>query len=297
MYIQRITFTGLLFGIFLLIQVSVGHAATVRAVKGKRVLVQVQPDEVKKNEVYYVTRDGKRVGIVKIRAVKGGKAMAQLGKGAAAKGDTLVLRGAKAVAPTEAAPAAEAESDSGATGVALLKERGSWGIVAGLAQSSATVDLRNSSGVSLGNVDLSGSGFNLKGLFDYPLFAPIWFRAMAGVEQFVAGGTNNSNCGAECTIDITYLTADFWGRFVFGSKHRWWLGAGFDLLFPLSKSSTALDESSITNTSILAVGGGVDFVLQSGSYIPLQIEYGMYPESDQVEASAIMVRVGYGKRF
>lgn len=297
MYLQRVSIFGLLISLSFFLNVQVVQAATVKAVKGKRVLIEVQTDEVKKNEIYYVIRDGKRVGIIKIRAIKGSKALAQLGKGQASQGDQLVLRGAKAASPSQAAAAESATDDSGATGVRLLKQNGYWGIVGGLSQSSATVDLRNAAGASLGTVDLSGMGFNLKGLFDYPMFSAVWFRAMGGVEQFVAGGTNNNNCGTECTIDITYLTADFWGRLVFGSNHRWWAGAGFDLLFPLSKSSTALDESSITNTSILGVGGGVDFILKSGAYIPVQIEYGMYPESDQVKASAIMIRAGYATRF
>jgi hypothetical protein len=164
----------------------------------------------------------------------------------------------------------------------------------GMSMNNATVDLRDAGGNSVGTVELSGSGFSAKGMYDYPLLPFLTFRAIGGIEQFVVGGANNTECGGECNAEITYLTLDFWGRFpVTSGATKVWLGAGFDLLFPMSKSATALDEASITNTSILGVGGGIDWPLSPTSYVPVQIEYGLYPSSDQVKASAIMIRAGY----
>jgi outer membrane protein W len=78
---------------------------------------------------------------------------------------------------------------------------------------------------------------------------------------------------------------------------RPWVGAGFDVMFPLAKESTALDKESITNTSVIAIGGGFDWMLSDSSYLPLQLEYNLYPSSAEVSASAMSVRLGYAWGF
>jgi outer membrane protein W len=136
---------------------------------------------------------------------------------------------------------------------------------------------------------------------DYPLFPWLIFRGMAGLEQFAVGGANDTStggCGGECTAEISYLTFDFWGKFNFSQGgFRPWAGAGFDVMFPLTKDSTALDKESITNTSVIAIGGGFDWMLSDTSYLPFQIEYNLYPSSAEVSASAIALRLGYAWGF
>lgn len=261
-----------------------GHAATVKAVKGKKLLVSADGSEIKKGQIYFVLRNGKRIGIIKLRAIKGSTGLAVLGKGKAAKGDNLELRAAKGSSQQQVAN--QSRDDDEAVNLESIKEKAYWGFMGGISQASASVKDANTSQT----FDISGMGFSFKGVFDFPLFSLLWFRGMTGIEQLKADGDR--------TIDITYLAFDFWGRLKFGSGNTtFWGGAGFDLLFPLSKSSTALTESSITNTSVLAIGGGFDYQLSPTSYIPFQIEYNIYPSSDQVEAKAIAVRAGYMKKF
>ena len=63
-------------------------------------------------------------------------------------------------------------------------------------------------------VDMGGNGYGAKVLFDYGIMNNLWFRGMVGLENFSAGGVNNSGCtgGAECNVNIDYLAFDFWGR-------------------------------------------------------------------------------------
>ncbi|MEK6556331.1 MAG: hypothetical protein AABZ31_13875, partial [Bdellovibrionota bacterium] len=172
------------------------------------------------------------------------------------------------------------------------------GGLVGLSMSKADVDLFDSGGSAAGSESLDGNGFSAKGLYDYPLFSSIWFRGLLGLEQFnVAGGTNTA-CSGKCETEIMYLTFDFWGRYVLSQgTTRPWIGAGGALLFPVTKSSSALKEGSITNTNIFAIGGGLDFFMSPKAYIPVQIEYNMYPKSDTVTASAIVIRAGYALEY
>lgn len=274
---------------------DLAFAATVKSVKGKRVVIDIGKDKLKRGQILEILgKDGKVRGVVKIQRIKGRSALAVLGKGRADSGDDVRPR--QATKRSKVGSKSSRKSKPARTST-TEKQQAHLGFIAGMSMNSATVDLRNPSGVSVGTVDLSGTGFSAKGIYDYPLLPFLTFRALGGIEQFNVGGANNSECGGECNAEITYLTLDFWGRFPLTSgATKVWIGGGFDLLFPLSKSATALDEASITNTSILGIGGGLDWPLSPKTYIPVQIEYGLYPSSDQVKAGAIMIRAGYAWR-
>ncbi len=68
-------------------------------------------------------------------------------------------------------------------------------------------------------------------------------------------------------------------------------------MLPLSNTTTALDATSIGMTSAILLGGGADINMGSSSYIPIQVEYGMLPSSEDVKTSIIRVKAGFGYRF
>ena len=274
-----------------LFSVADADAARVRKVKGKRVIINTEGDRVKKGDLFYVmSASGKRKGIIKIRKVKGKSALGYLGRGKASKGDDLVARNRKDRKKGQTLARTGAPEAGGPSG-------SYWGLMAGVSSNTSDVQLVKNDGSNGDKVALDGQGFSFKVFFDYPLLDWLWFRGLTGVEQFSVSGANDSDnlCEGSCDADITYLTGDFWGRIpLFGQSFKVWVGAGFNLLFPLSKSSSALDEGSITNTSIIGAGLGADWFLSRDSFIPVSFEYGLYPSSDQVDANAIFIRVGYG---
>ena len=90
------------------------------------------------------------------------------------------------------------------------------------------------------------------------------------------------------------MSLDLWGRYLFTTSGSiYWAGVGFNLLFPSSSESNAVQEDSINSTNVIAFGGGADIALSPTSYIPIQVEYGMYPSSVDVTASAVSIRLGY----
>lgn len=270
-------------------------AAKVSKVKGKKVLIDLEGEPAKKGQVYYVVDEqGRKKGVLKIMSVKGEKAIAKMGKGKAKKGMGLLAKeGGGEGGDKEKGDKPEGKESSGSASSSEMAA----GLMLGMSMDSMEVDLDVTPAQK---ASLAGSGMSYKALFDYALFEKIWFRGFLGIENFAAEGDKASSAceNKVCAVTIQYLTLDFWGRYLFSlGTFRPWLGAGFSLWFPMSQDTTALEEDSITNTSVMAVGGGFDWFINPSFYIPFQVEYGMLPASEQVSATVIAIRAGLGMTF
>ena len=269
-------------------------AAEVIKIKGKSALIDLKGDPASPGDVFYAIRpDGKRSAILKIAKVKGEKAIARVLKGKAATGMTLELK-ASSVTKNSGDGSDSADAAGG-------RKRSYWGGLFGFAQDSMDVNINNgTTGLFQEKGSLSGSAFSAKGLFDYELFPRVWFRGTTGLEGFSVSGP--AKCGAAnnevCTADLYYLSFDFIGRYVFSEgKIRPWAGGGIGLLFPISKKATALESSSISTTNVIVIAGGLDWFISPTMYIPVSIEYGLLPKSDEVEATWIALRAGLAVPF
>lgn len=270
-------------------------AAQISKIKGRSVLIDLKGDSAAPGDTFYaVSSDGKRKAIIEVGKIKGDKAIGKITKGKPAAGMRLELK------PTVTSKHQSGENHASASS-SPAKARAYFGGLFGYARDSMSVNVNSfNTNQFLETVSLSGSGFSGKGMFDYELFQQVWFRGTLGAEMFNASG--NARCGTNnaetCDVKFVYLTFDFIGRYVFSqSNFRPWAGGGVSLLFPASKSTSALDESSVTTTSVFVVAGGADFFLSPTMYIPIQVEYGMLPKSDEVEANWIAVRVGVAMPF
>jgi hypothetical protein len=275
------------------------HAAKVLKIDGRKVMIDLEGDTAKDGDVFVVYDPaGKRKALVKIKGVKGSRAVGIVGKGKAQAGWKAKISektAGKSKSGSRTARTSSPEPDtSSPSGTSF------WGLMGGLAMNSMSVDIdNNNDGTSDKTASLDGMGFSAKGLFDYELFSQVWFRGLAGIEGLDASGSSEVGCGGKaCSVSIYYLAADLWGRFVFSEgSFRPWIGAAFSLMFPLSKDATALQDSSITNTSAISIGGGIDWFTSPTFYIPIQVEYSMLPKSETVEASAINARIGIAMPF
>lgn len=272
-------------------------AATVTKVKGKSALIDLKGDPASAGDSFYaVAASGKRSALIRIAKVKGDKAIGKIMKGSASAGMKLEL------APSKVASGGGGGGGSSKKPAASSSDgRSYWGAIFGYGRDSMDVNVNDSiTGAFKEKASLSGSGFSAKGLFDYEVFPQVWFRGTAGLEMFkVAGpakcGTLN---GEACTADINYISMDFVARYVFTtSSFRPWVGFGVGLLFPMSKSATALQAQSISTTNVIMVPAGVDWYISPNLYIPISVEYGMLPKSDEVEASWIAFRAGFAVPF
>lgn len=278
-----------------------GFAAEVIKVKGKSALIDLKGDPAAPGDLFYAVKaDGKRAAIIKISKVKGEKAIGKVLKGKAATGYTLELK------PSDVALKSKNRSSQDGSGSdeassSPSSSRAYWGGYFGFAQDSMTVNVNDfTSGLFLRKEELTGNGFSAKGLFDYELFPQVWFRGTSGLEGFsVSGaavcGTNNAET---CNADLYYLSVDFLARYLFSmGTARPWVGGGIGLLFPMSKKATALQASSISTTNVMVVAGGLDWFVSPRMYIPISLEYGLLPKSDEVEATWLALRAGFAVPF
>jgi hypothetical protein len=276
---------------------STAYAGVIVKVKGKSALIDLKGGAASPGDSFYtVLPNGKRAGIVRISKVKGEKAIGRVIKGNVAAGMTMELQPPKVTGGgSEATKTKRASSDSAPA------NRSYWGGLFGYGLDSMDVNVNDSvTGAFIKKVSLSGSGFSAKGLFDYEIFSQVWFRFTGGLEMFRVAGPKN--CGSlnqqTCDANINYLSMDFIGRYVFSDGSlRPWLGGGVGLLFPMSKEASALQTQSISTTNVIMLSGGLDLFTSPNFYIPMSIEYGLLPKSDEVEASWIAFRVGFGVPF
>lgn len=273
--------------LLLIFSISPAFAADITKVKGNKALINLDGLEASEGDVFFaVDSNGKKKGLIKINKVKGDKAIAVISKGKAQVGWTLTKRTPKGSSDDSVTPSSSRKFGASTHDTFI-------GGMIGYGMDSAEVSLDSGDVASL-----SGSGISAKGFFDYRLFPNIWFRGFAGIENFNGTGGNVCTGGATCDVKIMYITFDFWGRYVFSEKEfRPWLGGGFTLLFPMTKSSTAIVETSITTTSTYGVGGGADWFISKDGFIPMSLEYQLFPSSNQAKASIIALRVGYGMSF
>jgi hypothetical protein len=286
--------------IFLLSSIIIGSsyslAASVTQVKGTKVLITLDGMSASVgSEVYVLDSSDKKVGLLVIRQVKGNKALADITKGRAIEGGKII---AKTAGGGSSSPSS---SQSSAKGSFQKKGRNEGGILAGLGMNSLSLTVQNAA-LQKEDVILKDMSYSLKGFYDYNMMPELTIRAAAGLETFSAkGSTVASICdgGTTCSVSFNYLALEGSAHYNFMTgKTKAWVGLGYSFLLQMSKANNIpnLSSESSTNQMIL-VSGGADFWTGSSSFIPVVVEYGMFPGSSNVSASAIYVRAGYGFTF
>jgi hypothetical protein len=286
-----------MFFVFLVLTISgTAFAATVTAVKNKRIMISLDGEAASSGtEFFVINASGKKVAIVKVTQVKNGKAIAEISKGTAQVGYSLQLKGGGG--KSGGSGSADSYYDKKLTNRA--RTGNSMGVVGGYLMNSMTASFIGGvfGSTYKVNADMAGSGFGALGFYDYA-FSPRWvFRGMAGLEQYNVSGTiTTPDCAntTNCSVSLTYLSMYGYGRYnILNEKTKWWAGLGYGYLYAMSKSATAINVSQVSANQIFMFSTGVDIRLSAKSYIPISLEYGMFPTSDSVSAKIIYLRAGY----
>ncbi|MGZ5279840.1 MAG: hypothetical protein ACXWC9_07860 [Pseudobdellovibrionaceae bacterium] len=272
-------------------------AASVTQVKGNKLLIQLDGLQVAQgSELYVLNPEGKKIGLVQIRQVKGDKALGEITKGRAVVGAPMSVKGA----PATATDAASAGSD--VTGKSKMGKH-VGGVLAGYSMNSMSLTIQHGTSTKE-DATLKDSGFSLKGFYDYSISPAFTIRLASGLEMFSAKGTIQldlceNGTSKNCEVSFNYLAME-------GSAHynitegstKIWVGLGYSFLFAVSKKNNIpnLSSDSSTNQMILVSAGG-DFWTSKTSFFPVVVEYGMFPGSSNVKADGIFLRGGYGFTF
>lgn len=276
----------LLVGLLFVVQPSwAGRVVKVKK-KGKiqRVYIKLSPSEVdstfKGDKLYVTTKSGKKKGLVIVRGIRGNQVVAQLKGGKARKGyrtrpkkGKKKKRRRKSEEMESATEVAETDTNNDEPSDMYIGILGAFG--------SATQNVANVA-------DMSGSSLGIKGVFDYNILDGFGVKAQIGMDMLTVSGTAGTQ---EFETSINYLTIDMLIRYnmMFGSSFGIYLNGGMGIYSPMSTDlgdNAALQEDSISTTSLLILGGGV--VIPFGSMqIQLGGDYLYFPPSDDVDTSII----------
>ncbi|MNJ98547.1 hypothetical protein D3C87_163140 [compost metagenome] len=278
-----------------------GWSATVTNTKGQRVLINLDGADSAPGDEYYLLdpATNKKRAIIRITQVKGGKAIGQIVKGKGAIGYTLQ---AKASSAPMSADVSTPGSDSGfssrpaPSGEYLKIVKDSWGVLGEYLMASMDATQKLSGGMT-NSSSMKGSGFGAGAFYDYAYTSNMIGRGIVALEQFsVSGSAGNAlGCsGGGCNADFTYLSLYGVGKYHFmEGKYRPWAGGGVGFLIALSKSSSILNAAQVSTNQTLLVAGGVDIQLSRKNYVPVSLEYTIFPPSDTVKANMIVLKAGW----
>ena len=250
-------------------------SAVILKIKGRKALIDLEGVQVEKGDKFdALNLYGKALGLLEIKQVKRGKAVAVLLKGK--MGINWILEPS-----AQSSHSFVTEEEYDPVGVKSNTSKASRGSTASFLKKSNLVS--NGAGLLVGihfnsvavSADKSVSGNGLQGAFfaDFFIINPLAVRLMMGYQQLVATG---SNCGlSNCELLIHYPGAGVLLRGVFLTHLMFqpWLGGGGFLFWPLvdKKANLGVDEQSFSGFhGALTAALGVDIHF-SGFYIPLQI--------------------------
>jgi hypothetical protein len=268
------------------------NAAKVTKVSGGKALIDLEGDTALVGDQFFVVdSSGKKRGLIQVSKVQGGRAIATISKGSATPGSSLQrFQGRMSAEPSEV---------NNSRGSASSGKK-SWGIMAGMVNSSMNVKSSSSS------MTMSGSSFDLVGYYQTYLDKNISVKAMAGYETLnVTGsapsGWSGGTCvaGSNCTADIGYLGMNVLIRYSFARTKslEFTAGGGLGFLFAMQKSSNVLDTAKISTNQTIVGTLGVDWHLDKRTYVPIQFDYAMFPDNNTSSATQMILRAGYGWNF
>lgn len=274
--------------------VSPAYAVSILNIKNDKVLLDLQDEELAPGERLIARNaDGKGKALLEVKQVKGNKAIAVILKGEVEKEFTLAKRTPKKEGEKEDTKEVAKEKDSESDRKSVLKLNADWGVTAGMGTNSMTVKSTASSAT------LVGTSPNLSAFYQRQLDEEFSTRLFAGYHAFQVSGTSSICSGGNCSVDISYLGLEALVRYAFVKKANWQFnaGAGLGFLFPITKSSNIVNTSKITTNQTLLISMGLDWKLGKNSFMPIQLDYALFPDNSTSSANQMILRLGYGKSF
>lgn len=278
-FVDKIIMRFLIAALFLSALVSPAWAVKTIAIKTDRALLDLEREALQVGDKLGARdSNGKAHAILEIKQVKNGKALAVVLRGKMLPEYTLSKIGGGIV------PAKNAATKS------------AWGVTLGYATNSMTIKPSPSTSITL-----TGSSMNASGFYQMNLDGNFSARLLGSYESLVTKGTSPvvTCSGAECRVNITYLGLEALARYAYFRSTTFdaWVGGGLGVLFAMGKSSNVLNTSKISASQTFVGSLGLDYKLNSSHFIPVQLDYAMYPDNNTSSAKQIILRAGWGLNF
>lgn len=277
-----------------LLLTDVAFSNTVKTVKGKKALLDLSDSSLSSGDsVNIYNSDQKKIGSGKISQLKGKKAIVEITSGHANIGDSVVNENSDF--------GDSGSSSSGSSTRNFNSKKNDWGVQFSFLMNAMNAEETN--GTTKEVAAMKGTSFGLFGFYDYAYSPRLMIRGGAGFDQFKASSTININgcdgrTSRNCNVNINYLSGYGYLKYnITTGKARFFGLGGMAMMMAMSKSTTALKEGDISTTTLFIVGGGVDIKMSNKNFIPISVEYGLFPPSDSVSANSLIFRGGYGWLF
>jgi hypothetical protein len=305
--LKKICITICLILFSFIFQLPQAHAATVTTVKNKKLIINLEGDEVAVDDEFYLltTDTYKKVAIIRISQIKNNKALADVVSGTAKVGLTLQAKSASSNKDSSSAftenskikeekKSAGFNESSGSTinfgsnYLRILKD--SYGFMGSYLSNSMSAVVSDALDAK-DTVTMKGSNFGFGGYYDYLATNDITLEGAAFLEQFNTTGTSlvtgcNKKTSKNCDININYLS--MYGSvkyYLTKNKYRVWFAGGGGFLVAVSKSATIFSESAISSNPVAVLSVGADIQVSRKNYVPIVLEYHYFPASGTVTAS------------
>lgn len=279
-----------------------GQAVSILNVKGDRVLLDLDGEDFQPGDrLVALSPSGKEKSLIQVKQVKGSKAIATILNGKVEVGYDIEKTESSETDLTLDEDDLESTKKSTSRKKVTQKRKrnpsSAWGIVVGAASNNVTVKPGNTTATQL-----SGSSTIITAFYQRTLDGSISTRILGGTYGFAASGesTNISACTpGGCKLEISYMGLEALVQYsiIKNSTLNLWVGAGMGFLFASSKSSNVVDTSKISSNQTFLASLGSDWNISNTLFIPLQMDYVLFPDNNTSSASQMIVRLGIGSRF
>ncbi|OFZ28387.1 MAG: hypothetical protein A2622_04620 [Bdellovibrionales bacterium RIFCSPHIGHO2_01_FULL_40_29] len=192
------------------------------------------------------------------------------------------------------------ESSAKTTTKVSLKSLSSWGLQTLFISNSATALETDYLGESTERVEMKNSGIGFSGFYNYYvnqtwiLHSSFGYEPLNAIGKSTLFGCDNMSSN-DCAVDIDYLAGTAAIRFNLPKKtYNLWTDLGFSIRYPLKSSSTALVASRVSVTNTLNAGFGIEIEANRNKFIPVSLQYSLFPSVGGISANSLMFKFGYG---
>lgn len=255
----------------------------------KQAIVLLNGDSVEVGKSYFVIDPSslKRKAKIQIDKITGDKAKATILKGKVEQGYQLAL----------GSSSDEDSSQDSTSGSSTSSLQSSWGIMGSYVMNSMSA--KRTSGGATATTSMSGSTFGLSAFYNFAFSKNLSLKFSGAYDPLTVTGSIASppgcTSGTNCDANITYLSGYGHANYYIstGSKYRPQVGIGLGFLFPMSKSSTALNTDKISMNQVINLALGLDIRMGKGEYLPIAFEYNYFSPSDTVSATMMILKAGW----
>lgn len=280
-------------------------AIKVTNVKNNKILVDLENDSVKPDDILEFRKNNIVMATAKVLQVRPHQAVANIESGNFTIDQKLI----KASTPKNTTqPSIKPQTKLlEEEGIVLRHDMIKVSVIGKFISNSISAKLSDNSSpfINRETVDMVGSDIGFGLAVDYPKLKWVDVRGTLSLDPVqVKGKAKYSSCNnkssTNCYAKINYFSAAGFFRYDFIKKqYVVWGGLGGALKFPMSKESTSLRTTDINMANALVLTGGVDYSLNNKYFIPASFEYHYsLNTSDTVpKISQIVVQGGLGMKF